>query len=304
MMRPFIIAPAEVHPQPVGGNVCQRAVQCFHMFRGALAKLAEFKVGVLDMTAHPQVGAIDLEIETRGDDRLVFGLHRRGDRSEIGALARIIVVVKEEGYDARRRGRHERPLRGLVADSCRQIIDVAAHAVRVGDGDRAVARRSLPARASGIAEDALRHIGEADQVLIDERVSEPAESGQAILDVGRVARLRHFAVVDDVETRPSLFVDDFLHRGSRALMQGRDIDFFALFLAVHHLNEVVRARQTSGMRGQKAIDAERHLGSPLVHLSDCGGDAGLTRATSGRQVPGGPRPVRFGFGRSRLNWRA
>src|SRR3984885_15766160 len=101
------------------------------MFRGALPKLGQFKIGVLDMTAHPQVGAIDLKIETCGDDRLVFRLHRRGDRREISALTRIIVVVKEKGYDARRRGGHERPLRGLVPDSCLQVIDVAAHAVWV-----------------------------------------------------------------------------------------------------------------------------------------------------------------------------
>src|ERR1700733_4739887 len=101
------------------------------MFRGALARLGQFKLGLLYMTAHPEVGTIDLEIEPRRDDRLVFRLHRRGDRREIGALVRIIVVVKEEGYDARRRGGHERPLRGLVPDSCLQVIDVAAHAVWV-----------------------------------------------------------------------------------------------------------------------------------------------------------------------------
>jgi NAD(P)-dependent dehydrogenase (short-subunit alcohol dehydrogenase family) len=109
--------------------------------------------------------------------------------------------VEEERYDAGRGGRYEGPLGRLAPQRRPQIIDIAAHAVRVGDCDGTVARGSLPARSSRIPKDAFSHIGEADEVLIDERVAQPSESGQAVLDVGRVARLRHFSVVDDVQAR-------------------------------------------------------------------------------------------------------
>src|SRR6202012_3789456 len=158
-------------------------------FGGALAKLRQFKIGVLNVTAHSEVRTVDLEIEPRGDDCLVFRPHRIRNRGEISALARIVVVAKEEGYDAWRRGGHERPLGRIAPQSRPQVLDIAAYAVGVGDGDGAVAGRRLPPRRSGIAEPALRHIWERDEVLIDERVPRPSEPGQAILDVGRVARL-------------------------------------------------------------------------------------------------------------------
>ena len=70
---------------------------------------------------------------------------------------------------------------------------------RIAYGDRCVARRRLAPRAAGIAEHALGEIGEVGEVLIDEGVAGAAKAVEAILDVGRIARLRHLAVIDDVD---------------------------------------------------------------------------------------------------------
>ena len=43
VMGPFVIAPAQVHPHPLGGDVFDRAVQRLDMLGGALAKFGEFE---------------------------------------------------------------------------------------------------------------------------------------------------------------------------------------------------------------------------------------------------------------------
>ena len=65
-----------MHADSLRGNVRERGVERLDMFHGALAKLLEFKVGVLDVPAHREIGAINLKIEAGRDDRFVFRLHR------------------------------------------------------------------------------------------------------------------------------------------------------------------------------------------------------------------------------------
>ena len=168
MMRAFIIAPAEMHAHPLCRNVGQRPVQGFDMFGGPLAKLGHFEIRILDVPAHRQVRAIDLQIEASRHDRLVFGPHRIRDRREIGALAPVMVVAEEKRDDARRRRGHERALISPLPDRELQIVDIPPDRVGIGDGDRAVAGRRFPPRPAGIPEHPLRHVRKLDQVLVDE----------------------------------------------------------------------------------------------------------------------------------------
>ena len=133
-------------------------------------------------------------------DRLVLVAHRVGDRVEI----RLVVAGNARcgrtatPRPAKRRSGTRPARRRRERARCR-----CATSVRAACGSRTpigrVARRRLAPRAAGIAEHALREPRKVGEILVDERVALAAEAGQTVLDVRRVARLAHLAVVDDVD---------------------------------------------------------------------------------------------------------
>jgi len=136
--------------------------------------------------------------------------------------------------------------------------------LRVAHADRRVAGWRLAAGAAGVAENALFQAREIGKVLIDERVAGSAKSVEPILDIRGVARLRHFAVVDQVNARLGLLLHDFGHGCPYAGGKSLCIDRHALFLGVHHADEIIRTRQAAGMGGQKTVATTLHdLGSPI-----------------------------------------
>ena len=92
------------------------------------------------------------------------------------------------------------------ASAAFRLATSASGAAGSRNRDRAGAGRRLAARAAGIAEHPLRQVRELRQVLIDEGVAGAGETGQPVLDIGRVARLRHLAVVDEVDAGLDLFL--------------------------------------------------------------------------------------------------
>jgi hypothetical protein len=139
-----------------------------------------------------------------------------------------------------------------------------------------VAGRGLAARAPGVAEHAPGEIGKVGEILIDEGVAGAAEAGEPVFDVGGVARLRHFAVVDDVDAGLALPPHHLGHRAAHARVERRALDRHALLLGIHHADEVVRPRQAAGMRGQEALGA-------ADHGSHAGEDASIARFVRGRR---------------------
>ena len=125
--------------------------------------------------------------------------------------------------------------------------------LRVAHADRRVAGRRLAARAAGIAEHLLLQLREIREVLVDERVTGAAEAVEAVLHVGRIARLRHLAVVDDIDARLRLFLHDLRDRPAHAHPERLRVDRHAALLGVHHLDEVVGPRQAAGMGGEKTL---------------------------------------------------
>ena len=91
---------------------------------GGLAEGLQIDVVVLDVLAHREIGAIDLQHEARLGDRLVFGAHRVRDGVEIGLLARIVIVAEEHRDHAGRRRAHEAARRLHGAERGFQIVDV------------------------------------------------------------------------------------------------------------------------------------------------------------------------------------
>ena len=66
-----------------------------------LAELVDGQAGELNVPAHGQVGAVDLEDEARFRHGLVLVLHRVGDGVQVRLVAPVVVVAEEEGDDAR-----------------------------------------------------------------------------------------------------------------------------------------------------------------------------------------------------------
>ena len=76
-----------------------------------LAELGEGRIGELNMTSHRKIGAVNLQNYSRLMNRVVFDLHRLGERVEVG-FVRLVVTVRQEDRDhPGRRRAHER-LRG------------------------------------------------------------------------------------------------------------------------------------------------------------------------------------------------
>jgi hypothetical protein len=185
-----------MNANPLGRDVRKRMVQRLDMRVGAFPERGKVEGGILNMTAHSQVGAIDLKVEAAGDDCLIFRPHRCGDSLKIGILRGIIIVAEEQRYHARRCGRDERVVGLFISHGRTKVFDIGADGAGIRDSNRSVACWGLAPRPAGIAEHALRQIGKVYQVLINEGVSGSSKTRKPILDVGRVTRLRHFAVTD------------------------------------------------------------------------------------------------------------
>ena len=137
VVRPLVIAPADVDARAVGRHVAQRVVQHLDMEFRALEEIGFVEVLKAGVMRHRQVGAIELQHEPGLDDRLVFLLHRRRDGFDIGLVARVIGVALEHRHQTRR-GRGHEPFDHRDLIECRaQIGEVLAQRLAVAPGDRA-----------------------------------------------------------------------------------------------------------------------------------------------------------------------
>ena len=236
------------------------------MHADALAELRKIEVGVLDVPAHAEVGAVDLQHQAGLRDGLVFVAHRLGDGVKIGLVVLVVVVAKNSDTTPGEAALRNPPADVTPASAALRL----STSVRAACGSRtligALQAGRLAARAAGIAEHALRQAREFGEVLVDEGVAGAAEAVQAVLDVGGVARLRQFAVVDEIDAGLGLLADHLGHRRAHACGQRRAIDRHAFLLGVHHPDQIVGPRQAAGVGAQKSVDAALHPGSPHKKL--------------------------------------
>ena len=258
MVRPLVIAPAHMHARLLRRHIRQRMIQCLDMLPRSLAELLERQIGVLDMPPHREVGAIDLHRNACIRDCFVFVAHRLGDREQIRLLVRVILVAEEQRDDPGR-SRAEKCSGGLhPAERRFQMCDIGLRRLGVGDRDRAGAGRCLAARPAGIAKDALRQPRKLREILIDKGVARTAKPAEAVLDIGRIARLRHLAVIDEVDAGMRLFPDDLRNRVADARLERRAVDRHAFLLGEHRADQILGPRQAAGMRRQEPLRPIRH----------------------------------------------
>ena len=107
MMRPRIIAPTHVHPQPLWRDVGRGVIKCCDVKLHRFAKARKVKLAELCVAAHGEIGAIDLQDDARIRNRLIFVAQPFGDSEDIVFVLVVIFVAEEERGDAGGGGAHE-----------------------------------------------------------------------------------------------------------------------------------------------------------------------------------------------------
>ena len=129
VVRALVVAPAEVHAQLLGRDV--RAAAWFSASTCSCALLAEARrdrqVGELDVAAHRQVGAVELQHEAGLGDRLVLVLHRVGDGVQV------LLVASGSARCGRRAT--TTPGDAAVRNPCLPAVDASSAALQVIDVD-------------------------------------------------------------------------------------------------------------------------------------------------------------------------
>ncbi len=259
VVRPRIVAPAQVHADLLRGNVHERPVERFDVQLHALAKAGEVEISELRVPPHREVRAVDLQRDARGGDGLVLVPHRLGDREDVLFVRPVVVVLEEERGHARRGRGQKTAGRAVCFQRGLQPLGVDARRFHVAHADRPVASGRLamfPARVRGHAGLGLRE--GLDVLEHVRRRGGTAEAVQPILDISGVARLSPFAVVDDVDPGLRLFRDRFVDGAAHALDLGGMIHGRAVFAGPHHLFQIVGPRQAADMGSQEAMLAALH----------------------------------------------
>src|SRR5690606_13502539 len=251
-VRPRVVAPAQMHSQPFGRDVAERVVERGDVHADALAKLLGREVRELHVPTHREVGAVDLQGDAGLGDRLVLVAQPLGECEDILFVAGVVLVGKEQrGHPGRSRA-HE----GLVpARQALEALGVLARGVHVDDLDRRSARRRLAACTAGVAEYPRLGAGELLEVGKLVLPGLAAEARQPVLDVGRVAGLRHLAIADDADPGPFLALDHVSRRTLDRLVECALVDRLAALAGEHQREQVVGARQAPRVGGTEAAHA-------------------------------------------------
>ena len=93
----------------------------------ALAEFLEVEIGILDVPAHAEIGAVELQHEAGLGDGLVFVAHRVGDGVDVGLEILVVVVAEEQRHHAGRGGAHEALGVLHLRERRLEIVDVVAH---------------------------------------------------------------------------------------------------------------------------------------------------------------------------------
>src|SRR5580692_4587428 len=108
VMGAMVVAPTEVKPDSIRGNVSASMVEQFNSDGDLAPKFIEIEQSSVDVPAHREVRSIELEDEASRNDRFVFDAHSLGDCFPVFLVRRIVLVFEVDRDDARGRGRHKK----------------------------------------------------------------------------------------------------------------------------------------------------------------------------------------------------
>mmetsp|Transcript_47484 Transcript_47484/g.146977 ORF Transcript_47484/g.146977 Transcript_47484/m.146977 type:complete len:486 (-) Transcript_47484:26-1483(-) len=282
VVRARVVAPADVHPQVLRGDLGQRLVQHPHSRGGGGQEVLQRRILELRVPAHGQVRAVHLQREACGVDGLVLALHGPAEGLQVLAVVLVVVVLEEVGERSRRRRgekdilqRYTLGLRAL--DDARNLLLQPRQAL-VGVGDLPAAggvlhlrvlRQRQQALAARKLAGVLRHLLEVGCAHCTLRGAEAAEACPRGRDIVPAAQL---AVIEHVQACLQLPRKDpgRLGRKPRSEVLGRRL------LPADEGQQCRRPRQRTHMRGLDADLLGSHLhGGQWVECS-----AGLQEGAS------------------------
>src|SRR5262249_23208879 len=100
VVRALVVAPAQVNAQPVPRQVTGGVVEGLDVSGCDLQELRRAEVGEGQVASHGEIGAVDLEHEARGGDRVVFLFHDVGKPRQVRGARRVVLVAEEVRDDA------------------------------------------------------------------------------------------------------------------------------------------------------------------------------------------------------------
>ena len=261
-VRPLVIPPADVEPHAVRGQALGRGVEEGHVALGDAAELVVGLVAILVVARRAEVGAIDLQHKTGRDDGAVFGLHRLGERRDIGVLVLVVEIDDEAREDAGRRRGHEGLGRVRLRDRCAQMREVALERLRIGIGDGADAAGK---RRHGEVRVAVAEVGMLEPVAPDHDVAAflrralvGRDAGKAMADIERVGELAHLAVAHDVDAGFDLALHHVRDSAGAIALERGLVQGAPLLLRHDLLEQRLGPRQAADMGGEDAVCARLH----------------------------------------------
>ena len=243
---------------PVRGDVAQGVVQRLDM----QVRLAPVLVVGLSLEHHvpaqSQVRRIQLQQESGRDDGLVLGAHGIGQRVEVGLVIRVVLVRLKQRDNPRRRRIHERLGWPVAIDGRAKVCQVLLERSRVLHPDLSDALGPAiggRAAAGGLALQETRKLLEVGRRLPR---TVALESRDAVLDVGGVADLAHFAVADHVHAGLALFRHDRVHGVGQQRMPRLRLHPLALLLGEHHVRYGFRTGKAANVGGEDPVGGVEH----------------------------------------------
>ena len=169
-----------------------------------------------------------------------------------------MAVVLKHRHETGRGGGHEAFGDADLGERVAQIGDVLVEGLAVPDRDRPNtdrAARHIGAGHPRIGRHEIRVVARVEARL---RRLVPGKPGQAVGDIGRIARFRHLAIIDDIDAGCRLAAHDREDRISGLPLDRRPVVRLALVLGDQQLTQFQRAGQAADMRGQDTVLARPH----------------------------------------------
>ena len=274
VVRPGIVAPAQVHAQLFDRDVPYRMVECCDVHLDGVAELLEAHVGVGAVATHGEVGAVELQGGTRRGDGFVFVTHRFSDGEHVFLACGVVLVAEEQRDDAGGRGAAEDLLDTGFLRGTSEFHHVFHRGLGVFHSDGTGARRCgslAAARVVGHLLGTARVIDEVLEVVVLHALT--LEAAEAVFHVGGVRGLRHLSVVDDGDAGRLLALHHQGGGAGDALVECHLVHRNAVADRPHQLDEVVGPGKAAGVR---AGDVVRGHGSPLGASALSGGGCRCT----------------------------
>ena len=292
-VRAVVVAPADVQPDPVRGDLRRGPVDGLDVRLDDLEKAVEGLVLEQARALHREVGAVELEQEPARVDQLVLLLHLPCEGEHV-PLVGIVVGVQEGRGDDARGGRGHEALDELLGPRRRGSLEqvalprgLAEVGIRdLGQGLRRV--RDLRRRASANLQK-RGVVGEVDEVAGRGPATLASEAAHAPRHIRGEPDAGLLAVVADVDTRVELLADDRVDGGGGLARELGLVDGLATLLPYEELAEPRRPREAPDVRDEDSPLAPVHAAYPRARLVISPAPSGAAPRGFGSRSAGSPR---------------